>query len=157
MSDKNPILNNPYEEPKRHYATDPDGNLNYADIRKGRRVFQPDMPSIPSRQGPQQSMFEVNDFSPQWDNELVNMLRKEVGAWRAAEWPQVTRVTGELLRFWFANPERQYDKRVFFAQREAIESAIWLNEVAAKSNAGQNIQAQTGHSSSHPVTGRSRF
>jgi type III restriction enzyme len=38
MSDNNPILNNPYEEPQRHYATDPDGNLNYADIRKGCRV-----------------------------------------------------------------------------------------------------------------------
>ena len=25
----NPILNSPYEEPKRHYSTDAGGNLNY--------------------------------------------------------------------------------------------------------------------------------
>ncbi len=139
MSDKNPILNNPYEEPKKHYATDPNGDLDYADIRKGRRVFMPDMPSLPARQGPQQSMFEVNDLSPQWAEEIVNLVRKEVVAWRAAEWPNTTRVTRELLTFWFANPERQHDKRVFFAQRESIETAIWLNEVAARSNAGQHI------------------
>ncbi|MCI0446058.1 DEAD/DEAH box helicase family protein, partial [bacterium] len=30
-------------------------------------------------------------------------------------------------------------KRLFFAQQEAVETAIWLNEVADKSNAGQNI------------------
>src|SRR5574337_142132 len=32
MSAKNnPILNSPYEEPKRHYSTDAAGNLNYRD------------------------------------------------------------------------------------------------------------------------------
>lgn len=32
MSSKNPILNSPYDEPILHYATDPDGSLNYNDI-----------------------------------------------------------------------------------------------------------------------------
>jgi type III restriction enzyme len=30
-----PILNSPYDEPARHYATDAQGNLNYRDIRRG--------------------------------------------------------------------------------------------------------------------------
>jgi len=30
-------------------------------------------------------------------------------------------------------------KKLFFAQQEAVETAIWLNEVAEKSNAGQHI------------------
>jgi type III restriction enzyme len=30
-------------------------------------------------------------------------------------------------------------EKLFFAQREAIETAIWLNEVAEKSNSGQNL------------------
>lgn len=33
MSSENPILNSPYEEPKLHYATDPDSSLDYNDIR----------------------------------------------------------------------------------------------------------------------------
>ena len=69
----------------------------------------------------------------------VNLLRREVGAWRAAEYPQTTRITRELLRFWFLNPERDFILSLFFAQREAIETAIWLNEVAEKSNPGQHI------------------
>lgn len=139
MSTDNPILNNPYEEPKLHYATDPDGNLNYSDIRKGRRIFNPDIQAIPARQGPQNSLFEVNDLREQYSAHLINIIRSEVGRWRDESYPYTTRVTKELLDFWFNNPDRRYDKRLFFAQREAIETAIWLNEAAAKSNAGQNI------------------
>ena len=51
MSSENPILNSPYEEPKLHYATDPDGSLNYNDIRGNRRIFTPDIQVIPSKQG----------------------------------------------------------------------------------------------------------
>ncbi len=139
MESHNPILNNPYEEPKKHYATDPDGNLNYEDIRKGRRIFTPDIQSLPGKQGPQNSLFEINDLKEQFDGFLVNLLREEVSKWRSEHWSQTTRVTRELLDYWFNNPERQHDKRLFFAQREAIETAIWINEVAAKSNHGNYI------------------
>ncbi len=60
MSQDNPILNCPYDEPKLHYATDPDGFLNYSDSR---RFFTADIQAIPTRQGPQGSVWEVNDFS----------------------------------------------------------------------------------------------
>lgn len=39
MSDDNPILNNPYEEPKYHYNVDMDDNLNYSKILEGRRPY----------------------------------------------------------------------------------------------------------------------
>jgi len=36
----NPVLNNPYEEPKYHYRTDPiNGYLDYTTILEGRRPF----------------------------------------------------------------------------------------------------------------------
>lgn len=139
MSSENPILNSPYDEPKLHYATDADGSLNYSDIREGRRIFAPDMQAMPSRQGPQGSIFEVNDFAAEYGIHLINLCRKEIGKWREEKYPNTTRVTKELLLFWFENPERHATKQLFFAQREAVETAIWLNEVAEKSNAGQNI------------------
>jgi len=138
MSSKNPILNSPYDEPKLHYATDPDGSLNYNDIRKSRRVFTPDIQGIPTKQGSQASMFEVNDYS-EYGTHIINLCRKEVGKWREEKYPNTTRVTKELLDFWFNNPERHATKQLFFAQREAVETAIWINEVAEKSNAGQHI------------------
>ncbi|MGH8807000.1 MAG: hypothetical protein ACREX0_03865 [Noviherbaspirillum sp.] len=49
----NPILNGPYDEPAYHYSTDASGNLNYADVRPGRRIFAPDVPQIPLNQSQQ--------------------------------------------------------------------------------------------------------
>ncbi len=139
MSSENPILNSPYDEPLLHYATDIDGSLNYQDIRQGRRIFTPDIQVIPSKQGPQTSIFEVNDLATQYGDYLVNLCRKEVGQWRSAKYPNTTRITKVLLTYWFDNPERHAVKKLFFAQQEAVETAIWLNEVAEKSNAGQHI------------------
>jgi type III restriction enzyme len=138
MSSENPILNNPYAEPLLHYATDADGALNYNDIRKGRRQFSPEFTAIPVRQGPQQGMFDVNDYS-EYGTHVINLCRKEIGKWRNENYPNTTRVTKELLNFWFNNPERIVTKKLFFAQQEAVETAVWLNEIADKSNAGQNI------------------
>jgi type III restriction enzyme len=53
-----------------------------------------------------------------------------------------SRVTRDLLAYWFANPERAAHQKLFFAQQEAVEAAIWLNEVAEKSNTGTHIQNQ---------------
>jgi len=46
------------------------------------------------------------------------------------------------LQFWFANKDRDASRSLFFAQREAVECAIWLNEVAEKSSAGPHILAE---------------
>lgn len=139
MDSDNPILNSPYEAPQLHYATDAEGALDYSKIVKGRRIFTPDIQVIPVKQGPQQTMFEVNECAAEYGSHLINLIRKEVGAWREAKWPNTTRVTRELLDFWFANPDRHAEQKLFFAQREAIETIIWFNEVTGKSNAGQHI------------------
>lgn len=135
----NPILNSPYKEPNLHYHTNDKGELDYESIVKGRRIFVPDIHVIPTRQGNQKDIFEVNDLAENYENHLVNLIRKEVKSWRKLNYPNTTRVTKELLDFWFNNPERHAIENLFFAQREAVESAIWLNEVAERSNAGQNI------------------
>ena len=137
--EQNPILNSPYEEPLLHYHTNDKGELDYEDIVAGRRYFVPDISAMPNKQGPQKGLFEVNDFSAEYETHLVNLLRKEVVTWRKENYPNTTRVTKELLNFWFNNPERQSIKKLFFAQRESVETAVWLNEVAGRSNAGQHI------------------
>lgn len=139
MASDNPILNSPYNEPNLHYATDTDGSLNYHDIREGRRIFSPDIQVIPKRQGPQSQIFEINDLAGEYGNQLINLCRKEISKWRSEKYSGTTRVSKELLTFWFDNPERHSVKKLFFAQQEAVETAIWLNEVADKSNPGQNI------------------
>lgn len=138
-----PILNGPYDEPEWHYATDPSGHLDYQQPRKGRRIFAPDTPQVPLGAQDQGSVFDRNDFASDYRDSLVNQMREQVSAWRREGWPGVTsRVTRDLLTHWFANPDSQPWHKLFFAQREAIETAIWLNEVAARSNQGPHVLKQ---------------
>lgn len=139
MSADNPILNSPYVEPLLHYNTNSEGSLDYTDIRKGRRIFKADSAVIPTRQTGQKEVFEWNEDPGEYITHIINLCRKEVGQWRTAKYPNTTRITKELMTFWFDNPERLVTKKLFFAQQEAVETAIWLNEVAEKSNAGQHI------------------
>ena len=89
-----PILNGPYDEPEYHYATTPEGNLDYEDKRRGRRIFAPDTPQVPLGKQPRAGMFDLNDFAVQYRDHLVNQLREQVGAWRRDGYPGVTsRVT----------------------------------------------------------------
>jgi type III restriction enzyme len=139
MSAGNPILNSPYLEPNLYYDTDSEGSLDYNKICKGRRIFKSESAVIPTRQTGQKEVFEWNQDAEQYITHIINLCRREIGLWRTASYPNTTRITNELLNFWFNNPERLVTKKLFFAQQEAVETAIWLNEVAEKSNAGQHI------------------
>ncbi len=139
MSSNNPILNSPYEEPLLHYHTDSQGSLNYEEVIKGRRIFKNDSAVIPNKQSGQKELFEWNEDAASYGTHIINLCRNEVGKWRNENYPNTSRITKELLTFWFKNPERLVTKRLFFAQQEAVETAIWLNEVAEKTNAGQHI------------------
>lgn len=139
--EQSPILNDPYHEPEYYYATDLDGALNYESIQEGRRPYSEQVPQIPEKQK-QMSLGDIRDMDPTYASHIINRIREEVKLWREADYENVTRVTKDLLHFWFKNPERHPEISLFFAQREAIETAIWLNEAAHKSNAGQNILNQ---------------
>jgi type III restriction enzyme len=86
-------------------------------------------------------------------------VRQHVDAWRAlpnpSQW-QVTPETGRLLQHW-----RSYDfsdVRPFFCQVEAAETAIWLTEVAPRTQAGRRIleylEAANRDASPNPLLSR---
>lgn len=114
----NPILNSPYEEPCRHYATDTQGNLDYRDIRTGRRIFTPDVPQVPLGQQNQGTLFDLNDYRANYQEHLINRLRDLVRECRDGGYGGITsRVTRDLLQHWFKVTERPYHQRLFFAQQ----------------------------------------
>jgi hypothetical protein len=52
VQDQNPILNNPYEEPTRHFATKSDGRIDFTEVEQERRIFVPDQNMVlPSKTG----------------------------------------------------------------------------------------------------------
>ena len=56
----------------------------------------------------------------------VNNIRLETKQWREAGYPDVTDTTRYLLSFWFEHPR---DMMLWFSQREAVETLIYLYEV----------------------------
>ena len=139
-SNDNPVLNNPYEEPKYYYDTDMDGNIDYETVINGRRPFGYDVNIVPNKRGGQ-TIFSQEDFiSVDPNAEFINGIRREVKAWREAGYPKASRITKELLDFWFNNKQRRANLRLFFCQREAVETAVWLNEIAERDpNTGNYI------------------
>lgn len=137
MIDFNPILNNPYEEPKKHYETYTDGSLDYEKVIKKRRPYIPYLSPVPPTKKEQEEMFASSDFESDYSKHHINVVREEISKWRNDYYPNTTRITKELLSYWFLNEERE--RKLFFSQREAIETAIWFNEVANKTNIGTSI------------------
>lgn len=139
MTVDNPILNDPYGEPTRWFFTTPEGELDYSRIEGGRRPFLPKAAAIPGKAGPQGEIFGGAEAAGSVETLLVNQLRSEVAVWRLDGYLGATKTTLELFRYWFLNPDRQAHHRLFFAQREAAETAAWLLEIAPRSNRGNAL------------------
>ena len=156
-NDKSPILNNPYEEPLYHYDTDMEGNLDYERVLDGRRPYTT-LIGIQPKQAGSDTLFHGSDFESDDPNaDFINRLRSEVKQWREGGYSHTTRVTRELLDFWFCNDERQNFHRLFFCQREAVETAIYLNEVAdSDPNIGRHILNQL-YARQHSVSDDSNY
>ena len=97
----NPVLNNPYEEPKYYYDTDMNGNIDYETVINGRRPIGYDVNIVPKKRG-SQTLFSQEDFiSVDPNAEFINTIRKEVKTWREGGYQRASRITKELLDFWF--------------------------------------------------------
>lgn len=68
------------------------------------------------------------------DSEIISRLRNDVSAWRDKHWPNATPPTARLLEYWARPTGQGPDRRLFFAQREAIETVVYLTEVADQSH-----------------------
>jgi type III restriction enzyme len=127
----NPIINSPFDEPTRYW----DYEEGQPVIREGRR---PAGYYLKARtRGPQVALLE-EEFVPL---DLVNTVRERVKAWRQRGYPGVTPITRQLLNHW-SNPERE--RRLFFCQREAAETLIWLVEASPAEKQGIAIPKDNG-------------
>jgi type III restriction enzyme len=124
---ENPILNAPYDEPGRHFRFDDDGITD--EVLEGRRASSYFMPIPKAKTKGGQLVFDEWTGDRIEENRLINQIRERVARWRGMGWPGVTSTTRALLEYW-TNPER--DRKLFFCQIEALETAIFLTEAARK-------------------------
>ena len=124
----NPILNSPFDEPEGHWKFERDGITN--EVVAGRRVSSYFMPIPKSKRGGDQLQFETEWTSDRIEeNRTINQIRERVGFWRSGGWQGVTPTTRRLLEYW-TDPTR--DRKLFFAQIEAAETAIYIGEIINK-------------------------
>jgi type III restriction enzyme len=136
-----PILNSPYEEPRRHHALDPKSgqplNLPPVEARRKSELISPVPPSKKTAKKAKQQdldLFAEEDAATQeYTLAIINEIRSYVSAWRRlnnpADWG-VTPVTQRLLQYWRSHNFATV--KPFFCQVEAVETAIWLTEVAPR-------------------------
>ena len=139
---ENPIINSPFEEPKRHFLFNDEGITSQ--IVPGRRKSVYFVP-IPKPKTKNKTLaFDLGVDSKAEENKLINDIRARVALWRAGGHKGVTQTTRRLLEHWY-RPDR--DRRLFFCQIEALETLIYLTEIAPTKDANHgthllgNLQA----------------
>ena len=123
----NPILNAPFEEPSRHFRFDDSGITG--DVADGRRESGYFLPIASPRKKGGQLKFETEWTQDRFlSSPRINRIRERVKQWRTGGYVGCARTSERLLAYW-NNPERE--KKLFFCQREALETAIYITEVAS--------------------------
>jgi len=143
-----PILNSPYEYPHRHWELDESGQPTQRILKLRRSAkFVTPIPKPKKRKAAAQTKFifdegkGLSSEEQQYDpTSIINEVRGHVDLWRALHNPnqwQVTPETARLLQHWRHHPFAGV--RPFFCQVEAVETAIWLTEVAPHSRSGKRV------------------
>ena len=70
---------------------------------------------------------------------LVTKIRNDVYEWRKKDYPKTTSTTKSLLNYWF-NTEHSNNFKYYFAQRESVESIIFLYEHEKIRNASELLK-----------------
>ncbi|MEW6753792.1 MAG: BPTD_3080 family restriction endonuclease, partial [Candidatus Latescibacterota bacterium] len=120
-----PILSSPYDEPAEHWwimeGEEPER-------RSGRR------PAMYYYQEPGRDENERGGYYVEMHQ--VNLIRSRVKSWREQGWPGVSRTTRDLLQYWRREGR---EHRLFYAQLEAAETVIYLQEARADLRQGIEI------------------
>ncbi len=131
---KHPILNSPYLEPTIHHRLDKDGQPTNDEPIGERRKSDLYTPVPKAKRGKKTAetadlLDEVWEYDP---TPIINEIRLHVRTWRdSTDYAGATSVSTKLLLHWRDHEFASFQP--FFCQREAVETVIWLTEVAKKS------------------------
>lgn len=116
-----PIINSPFEEPTHYWVYD---TVSGQPVKAaGRRPAHYYFRSRRRQDAAQTSLFAEEEMV---ELELVNKIRDQVRKWREGGYKNASHITRQLLRHW-NSAERE--RKLFFCQREAAETLIWLSEI----------------------------
>ncbi|MGC9259770.1 MAG: BPTD_3080 family restriction endonuclease [Phycisphaerae bacterium] len=127
---ENPVINSPFDEPSRHFKFDETGiTSDIATFRRPSSYFVP-IPRPRKTGGKSQHTFDEWRSDRTVESDPVNRIRQRVQAWRNGRYlDDVSRTTARLLQHWRSEDRH---RRLFFCQIEALETLIYITEVAKK-------------------------
>ena len=152
---ENPIINSPFDEPTHHFEFSDEGITDkIVPKRRPSSYFVPI--ARPKKKGSTQLSFDTEWTQDRIEeNRLVNDIRHRVALWRKGGYGGVTPTTARLLAYW-TDPNRE--KKLFFCQTEALETAIYILEVAKKDGeAWIENSIRDGNDTSNPGLPRTAF
>ena len=128
----NPIINSAFEAPEQHLAVGPGYKKATDDqygICKGRRIAG----SIETN-----GQDQVGTDKESWEKvySRIERIRECVKSWRESEYANSSNETHALLYHWNNQTGK---RRPFFCQLEAVETRIWLEEIAPSDDEGEEI------------------
>lgn len=137
-----PVLNSPYNYPKFHWELDEHHQPTQKIMEKRRPAeFITPIPKPRKQKGESEQrkiLFDegkgLSTKEQQYDpTSIINELRFHVDTWRRLPDPKDWQVTPETVRLLHHWRHYQFNNiRPFFCQVEAVETVIWLTEVAPK-------------------------
>ena len=148
--------------------------LKWVDVAKTIISYDQEIPEIPGRrpwEAPTSYLVKDEDEPTGWREEqsgrrpsqilLVPFLREKVDAWRDGGYPGASEVTSRLFEYWFEEDHEVsgFDSpfRYYFCQREAIETLVWLIEIAGQRDAVDLIKAYVPISQNNLITKNIEF
>ena len=131
-------------------------------------AYDKDLPEVAGRlpwTSPTSHLVKDDDAPTGWREEksgrrpstllLVPKIRAAVDAWREGGYPGASEVTQRLFAYWFEDdhevPGFAVPFRYYFCQREAIETLVWLVEVAGQRDARALIDAYSTRDGGHEL------
>ncbi len=129
---KSPIINSPYFEPARYFKADERGLTEEVIEARRPSSFYIPVPRAKTRQKKLELNTAEGAFGSelQKENEFINKVRAKIKEWRINGYPGITKTSRDLLLYW---QDETRENKLFFCQIEALETLIYINEVAEKS------------------------
>jgi type III restriction enzyme len=152
---ENPVINSPFDELRRHFYFSDDGITDK--IVESRRLSSYFVPIPPSRKrsGKEQLVLETEwTRDRRQENKFINDIRNAVAKWRFGNYDDITNTTRTLLEYW-KRPDRE--RRLFFCQIEALETAIYFAELSDRRDAWIREDLRTANATANPLLNRVAF
>src|SRR5579872_2736518 len=151
-----PVLNSPFEEPSKHFRFTEDGISNEIVSKRRTSSYFIPVPRVRNRRRDQLSLDTEWTADRLQENEFINRVRAKVGVWRASGYTPspITNTTRQLLEYWKRSDR---ERRLFFCQIEALETAIYLTEVAPRWEAWMEKSLRDANAAANPELFRIAF